>query len=81
LEVAGIELGIPNSLIDPSEVTDGELRWAEAGRDRGVLKTGSGPLYGVGDDPVVVEREAYPAALQFGDRNEFGIGVAATKTS
>jgi hypothetical protein len=29
----------------------------------------------------VVEREAYPAALQFGDRNEFGIGVAATKTS
>ena len=51
------------------------------GRDCGVLKTGSGPLYGVGDDPVVVEREAYPAALQFGDRNEFGIGVAATKTS
>ena len=54
LEVARIELGVPDGVIDPSEVADGELWRAEVGRDCGVLKTGSGPRYGVGDDPVVV---------------------------
>ena len=55
MEVAGIKFGIPNSLIDPPEVTDGELRRAEAGGDRGVLKPGSCQRYGVSDDLVVVD--------------------------
>ena len=34
LEVAGVEFGVPDGVVDPAEVTDGELRRTEAGSDR-----------------------------------------------
>src|SRR5262247_3395820 len=48
VEVARIEAGPPDGLVDLAQLGDGEGRWAEAGRERGVLQLRASALDAVG---------------------------------
>src|SRR5262249_47960179 len=54
MEVTRIQRNAPDGFVHCSELTDGELRPAERGRQGRVLQLGPGPLDGVAQDDVVV---------------------------
>ena len=58
VEVARVEFGAPDRLVDRAQLGDREVRRAERGRQRGVLQLGPGPLEAVGQDLGVVEGQA-----------------------
>ncbi len=57
VEVAGVELAVPDRLVDLAQLVDGERRLAESGTDGGVLQLRAGSLHCVAQNPVVVEGE------------------------
>src|SRR2546425_597366 len=56
-EVARVELLAPDRLVDPAQLGDRELPWAESPSERRVLELGPGPLDAVAQDLAVIERE------------------------
>src|SRR5258708_6764810 len=55
VEVPGIQDRAPDDLVDPAELSDGELGRAECGGQRGVLELGAGAFHAVREDRRMVE--------------------------
>src|SRR6266853_5349683 len=74
VKVAGIELGTPHDLVDPTQLGDRELRRAKRSRQRSVFELRSSPIQAVPKDLRVIEREARASLQHLMDLQPFRSG-------